>query len=304
MKQNESATKDLSRNDKGFLVTFGDGGKRFSKASNRLVREANKSRLFKSASAYHLQDLQKFDTTTENDLEFISRNETTGFGYWLWKPLLLSGLLLDLPENSKLLYLDAGCEINRNSREARMELETCWELARRQGIAVSISAYKASDYTKNDIYAALSYRPTVEEHQFAATAIFIVINQQSRDLVGEWIRLCRFEEYRLIDDSPSIRSLDPAIKENRYDQSILSALCHKEQLAPLPLVIVFGSGYWSWRRKGKNSLIWASRNTRGIPRFAWPTLLSSFGWCRFVLERSWAKVSHLRQVKWQRHGAD
>jgi hypothetical protein len=52
---------------------------------------------------------------------------TRGFGYWLWKPLLVLKALAMIPEGAALLYCDAGCRLNP---EGAMRLKAYEALAR------------------------------------------------------------------------------------------------------------------------------------------------------------------------------
>lgn len=270
---------------KSVFLTFGDGGRRYRLAAERLVKSAQKSGFFTSVISLDLADIQRFSGVHRADKDFIISNSSRGFGYWLWKPLLINEFIRLSPSGTRILYVDAGCELNLRTAHAMKELDDCWRIAEQQGIGLVQSSYLAYEYTKTDIFKELEWQPNSTEYQYAATVLYAVANDKSATLVNEWLRLCRLDKYRLIDNSNSVYSVDTFLVENRFDQSILSALYQKMQLVPLHSEIFFGSGYWSWRRMGRGNFIWASRNTRGLPRFAWPRCLAIFGWIRFRIER-------------------
>src|ERR1035437_10409977 len=47
-------------------------------------------------------------------LKYCTDNQR-GFGYWIWKPILIKKTLLDIDYNDIIVYADAGCTINSNA---------------------------------------------------------------------------------------------------------------------------------------------------------------------------------------------
>jgi hypothetical protein len=40
-----------------------------------------------------------------------------GYGYWAWKPHIINKKLISIEDEDYLLYIDAGCRINRHGQE-------------------------------------------------------------------------------------------------------------------------------------------------------------------------------------------
>ena len=93
------------------FLTFGGGGQRYRDASMRLGSEAENTQLFDKiyaltdhdlSSKLHLKFYKKFQS-------FLEENKR-GYGYWLWKPYLISWAMQDLKDGDILVYADSGCE--------------------------------------------------------------------------------------------------------------------------------------------------------------------------------------------------
>lgn len=89
------------------FISFADS--RMTDSLNRLCRQAEALEFFDETTSF-----------TEHDLlpEFTSRMgkyltpSCKGFGYWSWKPWIISHALQKMKDGDRLLYLDAGCHIN------------------------------------------------------------------------------------------------------------------------------------------------------------------------------------------------
>lgn len=94
------------------FISFADS--RMTDSLNRLCRQAEALEFFDEITSF-----------TEHDLlpEFTSRMgkylipSCKGFGYWSWKPWIISHALRKMKEGDRLLYLDAGCHINPEGRK-------------------------------------------------------------------------------------------------------------------------------------------------------------------------------------------
>jgi len=89
------------------LITY--GVKRFEKSKKRLRKEALETKWFDSVTAYGLEDLDDSFKTHFKDI----LNKPRGAGYWIWKSHIINKKLKEISENDLLVYLDAGCTINK-----------------------------------------------------------------------------------------------------------------------------------------------------------------------------------------------
>lgn len=265
------------------LLTFHAGANRYRRAATRLSKAWCALGDYYYALILTLDDLRQLPNVSSEDWNFVRLHEQRAHGFWIWKPLIIDYFAQALRPGTQICYIDAGCEINAVGRSSEL-LGIYWNLAAQQSVAAFESDFLAHEYTKADIYQALDLKPTVNSRQLAATCVFLLAGDQSAKFCSEWLSLCRQENYHLIDDSPSVHEHDSTTLQNRFDQSVLSALYTKHGLVPLPNEIYFGHGYWRWRKAGKRFPIWASRNTRGVPLYAWRTSLAWLGWLRYEMQ--------------------
>ncbi len=72
--------------------------------------------LFNKIYSFTEQDLINDSDFWNKHKDFILKNKR-GYGYWVWKPYLISKILKEINDNDILLYLDAGCELNVNGKD-------------------------------------------------------------------------------------------------------------------------------------------------------------------------------------------
>ena len=95
------------------LITFGDGYPGIKDAAVRLCLQATELEWFYSVNKYDIEVLSNLDPEWHvRHIGFI-KNNMRGYGYWIWKPKIILESLKQLPENDILIYLDAGCELNK-----------------------------------------------------------------------------------------------------------------------------------------------------------------------------------------------
>lgn len=164
------------------------------------------------------------------------------WGWWAWKPLIIAKALSWLPDNSLLIYSDAGIEFvdNVNYIIDRMD----------QDILLFGNMYEHAHWCKRDVIEAVWPLPkcadcdkiegfTCNAHfyneawgrfgkQAQASVIFFRVSDWSRAFVKEWLDWCLFEGGRLIDDSPSRTPNHPEFQENRHDQAILTTMAYRD----------------------------------------------------------------------------
>ena len=100
------------------FITYGD--EKFSKSKKRLLKEAEEFGKFKTIKGYGPEDLPK---------GFIKRFEDIlkkprGGGYWLWRPMILLDSLKKIENNEFLVYLDAGCALNKQGEKRFLDYIT------------------------------------------------------------------------------------------------------------------------------------------------------------------------------------
>jgi len=141
-----------------------------------------------------------------------------GAGYWLWKPYFIYCDILQMPEDSYLIYSDAGVEFVGNVREIINRMD--------QDVFMFTNGWSHSEWCKGSVMdAILGYHPGQDVKQVQASVIFFKVNQKTRDFVKEWLLWCQMPGF--IDDSPSTTPNYPTFAEHRHDQAILTCLAIK-----------------------------------------------------------------------------
>lgn len=104
----------LNRNDycnkmekKIHFITYAN--QKFAQAKKRLLKEAHDFGEFKTITGYGPENLPR---------EFIQKYKAIltlprGGGYWIWRPIILKAKLEAMQDGEFLIYLDAGCTLNK-----------------------------------------------------------------------------------------------------------------------------------------------------------------------------------------------
>lgn len=220
------------------MVTFGGGIEKYRRSARMLANDAcdcgwfDRIVLFTDKAARPNGLNQKISHRTpewaERDLAFIT-NHRRGFGYWLWKPMLVSSTLASMDEGEVLLYADGGCEFSRLGTQRFFDYV---EIADRNGALFFRIPGRENAYTKREL---LEYLGTTKEEEISSQCqggIFLLKNcAKVRDLINEWLRLCREDDMRLLTDEKDPSKQGQYFVDHRHDQSILSILVKRSSFA-------------------------------------------------------------------------
>lgn len=205
------------------FVTFGSH-ERFMRGANTLAEQAKSSGWFKTAIVETAETL----ASTASELwcaneKFISTSPR-GYGYWLWKPIMILSHLNTMNDGDTLCYADAGCTITPDEKKNEYMLEILNSIDS-DNFIVTGWANQRVQYVKKDLLLHFGINNKQSKRQRAATSIIIMKNEQSCKFVSEWIDIGMMDNYHFIDDSPSVAENFPEFIEHRHDQAILDLLC-------------------------------------------------------------------------------
>jgi hypothetical protein len=208
------------------FITFAANGINYIEAANRLISQAQSLNFFDQIYLYTINDLIADNQFWQSHSEFILKNNR-GYGYWLWKPYIIKKTFELLSDGDILLYLDAGCEIDKNEKQYLIDLVKNLETNNNYLIIGTIGCDFVKNWCKIDLLLRLDinvnkYLDTVQ-HQ--AGANLYIINQTTRQFIDEWYNICC--DYHMIDDSLSINKEVESFIEHRHDQSVFSLLTKK-----------------------------------------------------------------------------
>lgn len=151
-------------------------------------------------------------------------------GCYLWKPYFVFKALKDIDDGNFLIYMDAAGAYYRSSVApliAYMEKNNINMIGSRR------YKYLEKYWTKRDafIYMDCDKREYTDQYQCWAGLFVVKKTPDTLDFVEEWLRYG--QDYRIITDAPNTCGLDnyEGFEENRHDQSILSLLMKKYNVA-------------------------------------------------------------------------
>lgn len=207
-----------------YFITFGTDN--YIDAGSRLLCQANRSRVFDTIIMYN-ENFLKNDHEFWNQHKDFIKNNSRGYGYWIWKPYIIKKTMENLKDGDYLLYLDNGCEIGKNNLHSFSDL---FDIAKRD-LIVATTTHHEKDWCKIDLLLELDMIHDKYLHdspQRQAGEIMFYVCDKTRDLVNKWYELCC--NYHLLDDSPSNVTEFDCFIENRHDQSIFSLLTKKYEI--------------------------------------------------------------------------
>jgi hypothetical protein len=227
-----------------YLLTFADTN--LSRSSNRFKRQALEMNFYEKIFCYDETNL---------DIEFINKfgskliQGSRGFGYWSWKPQIILQVLQQLKDGEILQYTDVGCHLNYFGRERLLEYFNYTVISE-----TGIVAFKASPpvyplkydgrklfnqrdfmYVKGDLIDHFNFRDHSEflnDYCIGATVIFIKKSIDSMNIIKEWLNVI-YNDFTLIDNTPSKSKNLEGFIEHRHDQAIFSLLCKKYNVSTL-----------------------------------------------------------------------
>lgn len=197
----------------------------------RMKHWCESSQTFESYHIWTEKELQNSALWTATKQAFVSQPQhRRGYGYWIWKPLVVLQTLSAIPVNHYLLYADGGCMLNL-SPMGKARLQHYLDLIQKEkkaGLAFAISHPEVA-WTKEDtihaIFPELDRRSTQ-----ICSGIFIVRHiPEMISFLKIWASWVDPEHTHLLDDSPSILSNSTEFQEHRHDQSIWSLLVKKHE---------------------------------------------------------------------------
>jgi hypothetical protein len=251
------------------LITFGGGNFAYRRGARRVALQAQASGIFKSVTKLTDKSIPSFTPLAWSQHQNFFLNSKKGFGYWLWKPIIIEARLREIPSNEILLYIDAGCELNLLGDAARRKFDQYSRLVRQYGsLAMQMRELKEKGffpseqrYSKASLISAVKpSEETMTERQLLAGILFFRNDAKNHNFLQKWIELATRDNYSLLADDHGPIESDEFIS-HRHDQSIFSLL-YKES-----------GGYYipdetdwkpDWRILGADYPIWAMRNRTGI----------------------------------------
>ena len=214
------------------FVFFADGSVVNKIAAWRLYIQIYRSGIATAIGRYNISKITH--KLTPGDKNFISKHKNNrGYGYWLWKPLVI----IDFAEKNKKLdfvvYLDVGCEFNSNKNSIKT-LSNYLNKAKYNGF-VAFSTEIEKYWTKLSLIKYMGLKKELLDSPQIQTGIIVFETKIIKEICKEWVDIMRYDDYTLLIDVPKeeLNREIKGFKEHRHDQSIFSALAKKNYLGQI-----------------------------------------------------------------------
>ncbi|WP_258222252.1 hypothetical protein [Brachyspira hampsonii] len=186
------------------------------------MHQAEEFNIFDDIYIYNQYTLPK-DEQFDKILKDKLKPDIRGFGYWCWKPFVVLKTLENIEYGDILLYADIGCYLSKKGINRFYEY---LDIVIENKNMCSEIAINEKMYTKSDLFNyfnVLDDKNITDTFQRPATFFILEKNDANIELVKKWLQVF-YDDFSLVDDSPSkIPNLDGFI-ENRHDQSAFSIL--------------------------------------------------------------------------------
>ena len=213
------------------FCTFGNIPQ-YSRSINELVTEAKASNYFNTVKEYNQNNLSGI----ENHHEFIKSN-IKGYGYWIWKSILLIDMFSKTNEGDIIIYADAGCGISIRENAKKKFKQWIDTVTNNAPYRISFQmTHLEKVWTKNDLFDIMDCNDDKYKNtgQNVANIQIYKNNKDNLDFIKEYYKFCCLNNYHYVTDEPSYSLNDPMFKEHRHDQSILSLLFKKYGASVFP----------------------------------------------------------------------
>ena len=203
------------------LVSFADGG--FVRRGPVFRAQALATGFFADVAVHDRHSLPADFRARHGD--FLC-SAPRGFGYWIWKPVVILEALERAGPDDVVVYLDAGFTLNpAGARRFAEYLEITRDSADRMLSFQNI--FTEAHWTKADLAHRLGLEAGhlhMKTSQLGSGFMMLTPTPGNRDLLRAWAQVAVEDGYRFSDDSPSHAPNHPEFREHRHDQSIASLL--------------------------------------------------------------------------------
>ena len=237
------------------FLTFGAGTPKWVGTAQRLGRSALRSNQFATVEVSGWETLQRDHPKFCERYAAMLQSDVKGFGYWIWKPLLIRSALVE--SKGFLLYLDGGSMLNLRTAAANVRLLQYLERAKTVGAVMMELEQPEWKWNKADSVERLGLTPEhLASPQMMAGVLLLRRTSEIVDLIDSWLEIVLESSHRFVDDSPSRLPEHHGFCEHRHDQAILSGLAKLAGINPISDETHFGG---DWLRLGSDYPIWTTR---------------------------------------------
>ena len=204
-------------------ISYAD--KNFSNSKIRLTQEA---RRFKNFDSFKIFKKNNLPLSFRKEFKTIL-NKERGAGYWIWKPYIIKKTLESIDEGDYLIYLDAGCSINKKAKKRFFEY---LNMLNKSDFGALSFKFKDNwrpekHWTIKEIFEYFSVQGSphiINTGQYISTLHIMQKKEHSVFLVDQWIKTLYSKRSLFTDYYQKSNIKNDFFKENRHDQSIFSVI--------------------------------------------------------------------------------
>tara|TARA_B100000579_G_scaffold187137_2_gene152576 strand:- start:2859 stop:4529 length:1671 start_codon:yes stop_codon:yes gene_type:complete len=208
------------------FITYGNY--RFKDSKKRLLKEAEEFGAFKSVTGYGPENLPVDFFKQFKDILIQPR----GGGYWIWRPIILLEKLNKMKEGEYLIYLDAGCHLNKYGKKRFFEYIEMLNNSEYGIMSFQMSGKlgpgnleKENKWTNSEIFKYLDVDVNGEHGnsgQYLGGILVMKKNEHLLKIIKLLIKALNDDPLMYTDNYNT--NQHPQFQENRHEQSLFSLL--------------------------------------------------------------------------------
>lgn len=238
------------------LVSFAGGSPSWRRVARRFRHDALLSQLFHQVAVYDDESLKSTVGDLRTKFPFLFGTGSKGFGFWIWKPIILLDFLDRNPSIDQVVYVDAGSHFNLNSTSRTRFTEYLDMALKSEHLFMRLPQLPEIAWTAPDVIAHFDLSPSAQQAgQIIGGVHFWNNSRATNEFLNEWLSLMLLDEGRLVTDRHDISRNGPFI-QHRHDQSVLSCLAKSRNATSIPDETDFYPNF----RLGVDFPVWTVRN--------------------------------------------
>ena len=239
------------------LLTASFGDKRYHDSANRLLQQSKYMKEFSKRVHISEVNLAEYAPITNDRYRKYLNSSFTGYGYFSWKPEIVSTALKLYP-NHGVAYIDAGCELNYRFF-ARLRLKQILNKAA-DGSYFHTLNYQEREHTKGRVLNYFNLEESDRLSPQIQATWFLLKGDVGKNISKRWLDAA-LAGIEMIDDSTATES--PNFIAHRHDQSLLSCAVKSMKIRPKRHKPCYRPLTVASRIQCYLHPIWSSRNRSG-----------------------------------------
>ena len=214
-------SKYIKKKQEKNIITFGTDDL-FKNQKIRFKEQATDIDFFDSII---IEDEKTIKPLLKEHEEFIMNNKR-GYGYWIWKPIIIKNQFEKMSENDILFYLDCGSSIINNNTDKLNEYID--NLKDKDIIVFDIYDQLTRKFMKKNVINEFNIRNDIlDKCLIEGGCIIIKKTNFSIKFLNLWLDTMTKNKYSLVNDDLLNLEQDKDFLEHRHDQSILTILARQ-----------------------------------------------------------------------------